>query len=130
LAKERYDKVYNPLFVYDLVLNTGKLTPDESAERILACIEQNNSPQGFLASAIAWQKRIEANSDSSLDVIRVISMFLHHLWPSPKKQGFRFAFLAVKPRPQTRDAKDIITVPEKSCLHLIPKNRGRDLRRT
>lgn len=53
LAEGLYDEVYNPLFTYDLILDTGKLTSNESAEIILACIERNESPRGFLASAMA-----------------------------------------------------------------------------
>lgn len=62
LAEGLYDKVYHPLFTYDLILDTGKLTPDESAEQILACLERDESPRGFLNSAIAWRNRKDLRS--------------------------------------------------------------------
>jgi chloramphenicol 3-O phosphotransferase len=54
LAAGLYDEVYNPLFSYDLTLDTGILTPEESADRILDYISQNEHPQGFIRSARAW----------------------------------------------------------------------------
>jgi chloramphenicol 3-O phosphotransferase len=55
LAAGLYDEVYNPLFTYDLVLDTGKLTATESAERILSYLEQAKQPQGFIISARDWR---------------------------------------------------------------------------
>lgn len=63
LAEGLYDEVYNPLFTYDLVLDTGKLSPNESAKLILACMERNKNPQGFLASAMAWRQFLRPNRD-------------------------------------------------------------------
>ncbi len=68
LAEGLYDEVYNPHFIYDLVLDTGKLTPDESAELISDFMERNESPQGFLDSANAWQKLQSQNNDSRSEV--------------------------------------------------------------
>lgn len=55
LAAGLYDEVYNPLFSYDLTLDTGVLTPDESAQMILDFIMQNKKPKGFPASARVWR---------------------------------------------------------------------------
>jgi len=63
LAEGLYDEVYNPLFTYDLILDTGKLTPNESAELILARMDRNESPRGFLASAMAWRRFSRPNRD-------------------------------------------------------------------
>jgi chloramphenicol 3-O phosphotransferase len=54
LAAGLYDEVYHPLFSYDLTLDTGVLTPQEAAERILEYIAKNDRPQGFIRSARAW----------------------------------------------------------------------------
>ena len=54
IAAGLYDEVYNPLFSYDLTLDTGILTPEESAGRILEYISENKSPEGFTRSARAW----------------------------------------------------------------------------
>lgn len=54
LAAGLYDEVYNPHFTYDLTLDTGALTPEESAQKILDYISQNQKPQGFLISVRAW----------------------------------------------------------------------------
>ncbi len=62
LAAGLYDEVYNPLFTYDILLDTGKLTPEESADRILAYLEQNVDPCGFRASAQQWSKRQTATN--------------------------------------------------------------------
>lgn len=57
LAAGLYDEVYSPLFTYDLLVDTGKLTPEESADKILEYIEQNANPTGFTISAKKWLKR-------------------------------------------------------------------------
>lgn len=54
LAAGLYDEVYNPLFTYDLLIDTGKLTPEESADMILKYLEQDAEPQGFITSAREW----------------------------------------------------------------------------
>jgi chloramphenicol 3-O phosphotransferase len=54
LASGLYDDVYNPAFIYDLVIDSGKLTPEESAGRILDYIKKNKNPQGFSLSAKHW----------------------------------------------------------------------------
>ena len=62
LAAGLYDAVYHPLFSYDLTLNTGVLTPEEAADKILAYIAQNDSPQGFARSARDWMAKQERDS--------------------------------------------------------------------
>ncbi|MDD1724572.1 MAG: chloramphenicol phosphotransferase CPT family protein [Methanospirillum sp.] len=57
LAAGLYDEVYHPLFTYDLTLDTGRLAPDESADRILDYIRQTEDPQGFITSGKAWLDR-------------------------------------------------------------------------
>jgi chloramphenicol 3-O phosphotransferase len=52
-----YDEVYNPIFIYDLLLDTGQLAPEESSETILKYIAGNSDPQGFINSAKEWLKR-------------------------------------------------------------------------
>ncbi len=54
LAAGLYDEVYNSLFSYDLTLDTGILAPEESADRIIEYISQNEHPKGFIRSARAW----------------------------------------------------------------------------
>ena len=54
LAAGLYDEVYHPLFTYDLTLDTGDLTPEESADRILDYIRQTDEPRGFITSGKAW----------------------------------------------------------------------------
>jgi chloramphenicol 3-O phosphotransferase len=49
-----YDEVYNPVFTYDIVLDSGQLRPEESAGRILKYISDNKDPQGFILSAKSW----------------------------------------------------------------------------
>jgi chloramphenicol 3-O phosphotransferase len=56
LAEGLYDRVYDPDFMYDLLLDSGKLTPEESAEKILNFIDQNAEPEGFKLSAKKWLK--------------------------------------------------------------------------
>jgi hypothetical protein len=46
--------VYHPLFSCDLTLDTGKLTPEEAAEKILEFISHNDCPQSFSRSARDW----------------------------------------------------------------------------
>ena len=55
LAAGLYDEVYNPLFTYDLTIDTGVSSPDEAAEMILEYIQKINSPQGFIRSGLAFQ---------------------------------------------------------------------------
>lgn len=54
LAAGLYLEVYNPLFTYDLLLDTGKLSPEETADRILEYIHDNREPTGFNTSAEKW----------------------------------------------------------------------------
>jgi chloramphenicol 3-O phosphotransferase len=54
LAEGLYDEVYNPLFSYDLTLDTGILSPEESADRIIDYISRNEHPKGFTSSSRAW----------------------------------------------------------------------------
>ena len=56
LAEGLYEEVYDPFFTYDLLLDTGKLTPGESADRIVEYITQNKEPSGFRISAQKWLK--------------------------------------------------------------------------
>ncbi len=49
-----YDEVYNPIFTYDILLDTGKLTPEESAQKVLERVAQDKNPKGFIASAKNW----------------------------------------------------------------------------
>lgn len=56
LAEGLYDEVYQPGFTFDLTLDTGVLSPDESADVLLAYIDANPHPTGFTASAEAWLK--------------------------------------------------------------------------
>jgi chloramphenicol 3-O phosphotransferase len=58
LAAGLYDEVYHPLFTYDLTLDTGILTPDESAEIIIRYIEKTPHPEGFTNSGKAWFDQI------------------------------------------------------------------------
>lgn len=57
LAAGLYDAVYHPLFSYDLILDTGVLTPQEGADKILDYLSQNDSPQGFSRSARDWMTK-------------------------------------------------------------------------
>lgn len=57
LAAGLYDQVYNPLFSYDLCLDTGTLSPEEAAGRILCFISGNESPTGFSSTARRWRDR-------------------------------------------------------------------------
>jgi chloramphenicol 3-O phosphotransferase len=52
-----YDQVYNPIFNYDILLDTGQLTPEESAARILEYVAGDSNPQGFITSAQRWAER-------------------------------------------------------------------------
>jgi chloramphenicol 3-O phosphotransferase len=52
-----YDEVYNPIFNYDILLDTGQLTPEESAARILEYVAGDSNPQGFITSAQRWAER-------------------------------------------------------------------------
>jgi chloramphenicol 3-O phosphotransferase len=54
LAAGLYDEVYNPVFTYDLIVDSGKLNPDESADAILHCINQTPDPQGFITTKKTW----------------------------------------------------------------------------
>jgi chloramphenicol 3-O phosphotransferase len=54
LAAGLYDEVYNPAFKYDIIIDSGNLIPDESADKILAYIKNNQNPQGFALSAKNW----------------------------------------------------------------------------
>jgi chloramphenicol 3-O phosphotransferase len=54
LAAGLYDDVYHPLFSHDLTLDTGILTPEEAADKILEYIARNDKPQGFSRSARDW----------------------------------------------------------------------------
>ena len=54
LAAGLYHEVYNPIFSYDLLIDSGKLTPEASAELILSYITGNNRPRGFKISAQNW----------------------------------------------------------------------------
>jgi chloramphenicol 3-O phosphotransferase len=56
LAGGLYDEVYNPLFTYDLELDTGKISPDEAAMKILELVNSNKEPSGFKATARNWHK--------------------------------------------------------------------------
>ena len=55
LAAGLYDEVYHPLFEYDLLLDTGRLSPEESADAILRYLEEEKNPTGFGISAGRWQ---------------------------------------------------------------------------
>ena len=61
LAAGLYDEVYNPLFTYDLLIDTGILTPEESADRILTFIDHSSDPGGFRTSANTWLRRQPAD---------------------------------------------------------------------
>jgi chloramphenicol 3-O phosphotransferase len=63
LAAGLYNEVYNPLFTYDLLLDSGKLTPDEAADLILRCLEQDEKPRGFSDSGRRW---LELHKGSAL----------------------------------------------------------------
>lgn len=54
LAAGLYDEVYNPLFQHDIELDTGVLTPEESAAVIIRYLAQEQYPQGFKISAARW----------------------------------------------------------------------------
>jgi chloramphenicol 3-O phosphotransferase len=54
LAAGLYQEVYHPLFTYDLLLDTGKLDPQETAERILEYVDHHKAPRGFSVSAKKW----------------------------------------------------------------------------
>jgi chloramphenicol 3-O phosphotransferase len=54
LAAGLYDDVYNPEFKYDLLIDSGKMTPEESADSILDFVKNNTNPQGFSLSAKYW----------------------------------------------------------------------------
>ena len=55
LAAGLYDEVYNPLFEYDLELDTGALSPDEAADALLRHLRDVRQPAGFASSAQRWQ---------------------------------------------------------------------------
>ncbi|PWR70437.1 phosphotransferase-like protein [Methanospirillum stamsii] len=55
LAAGLYNEVYNPLFTYDLTIDTGVLSPDEAADLILNYIQDIDSPQGFIRSGLDFQ---------------------------------------------------------------------------
>lgn len=57
LAAGLYLEVYNPLFTYDLLLDTGKMSPEETADRILEYMDVNKEPAGFNTSAESWLQR-------------------------------------------------------------------------
>ena len=62
LAAGLYDEVYHPLFTYDLTLDTGTVTPEEAADRIIQYIGQTPDPQGFIRSKMAWVSQETKNS--------------------------------------------------------------------
>lgn len=55
LAAGLYDEVYDPRFAYDLLLDTGRVAPEEAAAAILSYLEEEQSPKGFGISAARWQ---------------------------------------------------------------------------
>lgn len=57
LAAGLYDEVYNPLFTYDITLDTGAVSPEEAADRIIQYVRQNPDPQGFIISKKAWKNQ-------------------------------------------------------------------------
>lgn len=57
LAAGLYDVVYDPLFEYDLVLDTGRLSPQASADTLLTRLREVPRPSGFAESARRWQAR-------------------------------------------------------------------------
>jgi chloramphenicol 3-O phosphotransferase len=57
LASGLYDEVYNPAFEYDLIIDSGKRTPEESADKILYYIKRDDNPQGFIKSGMNWSGR-------------------------------------------------------------------------
>jgi chloramphenicol 3-O phosphotransferase len=61
LAAGLYNEVYNPLFTYDLLIDTGILSPEESADRILEFVEHGSEPMGFRTSANSWLRRQPAD---------------------------------------------------------------------
>jgi len=54
LAAGLYNRVYDSRFVYDLVIDTGKIAPNKSANKILTFIEENKKPEGFICSTKNW----------------------------------------------------------------------------
>jgi chloramphenicol 3-O phosphotransferase len=52
-----YEEVYNPLFIYDLIVDSGESTPEESADKILDYLEKIKTPQAFTCSAEKWFSR-------------------------------------------------------------------------
>ena len=52
-----YDEVYNSLFTYDLVIDSGQSTPEKSASEILRFLRENKNPKGFTVSARNWLDR-------------------------------------------------------------------------
>jgi chloramphenicol 3-O phosphotransferase len=57
LAAGLYNEVYNPIFTHDILLDSGQLTPEESADIVLEYLKHNKSPQGFTVSAQRWLNR-------------------------------------------------------------------------
>jgi chloramphenicol 3-O phosphotransferase len=57
LAAGLYDEVYNPAFTYDLTIDSGIMTPDQSADSILSYIGQTPDPRGFITTGAAWPGR-------------------------------------------------------------------------
>lgn len=57
LAAGLYDEVYHPLFTYDITLDTGTMSPEEAADRIIQYIGENPEPQGFTISKKAWENQ-------------------------------------------------------------------------
>lgn len=54
LAAGLYDIVYDSRFVYDIVIDTCKIIPNEAAKIILKYIDRNKNPEGFNLSSNNW----------------------------------------------------------------------------
>lgn len=54
LAVGLYDIVYDPLFEYDLTLDTGSMAPETAAGMVLDCLARTPAPQAFGKTAQRW----------------------------------------------------------------------------
>jgi len=57
LAAGLYRAVYNPLFEYDLVIDSGRLSARQSAASIMSLIDSQPDPRGFRHTGRRWQNR-------------------------------------------------------------------------
>lgn len=55
LAAGLYDEVYHPLFEYDLLLDTGRLTAEQAADQLLSHLAREHHPSAFQTTAKRWQ---------------------------------------------------------------------------